>query len=186
MPVRHLPWDDIRADLATSLRATRNNTERLWLTELRTYLAGATAVRDPSEQWVFNVVLSNSTFCGLTLQEWVTDRRVYFHPSGVGKGWPKRPPILMGFRWGGQVRQTNRVVAANIYANLHNRFPEIPHDADPNPHVVYDLGPDLPIPTIPTAGTYATARVWALLDQMLTQPTLQDAVRASGELTSTP
>jgi hypothetical protein len=89
----------------------------------------------------------------------------------------------MGFRWGGRVRQVNRIIAANIYPNLHNRFPEIAPSDDPDPHVVYDLGPDLPIPEIPTRGTYASARVWALLDQMLTQPTLQEAVHASKWLT---
>ncbi len=49
--------------------------------------------------------------------------------------------------------------------------------------MVYDLGPDIPIPAIPTTGTYATERVWALLDQMLTAETLQDAVLASATLT---
>jgi hypothetical protein len=43
--------------------------------------------------------------------------------------------------------------------------------------------PDLPIHLVPTRGTYATARVWALLDQMLTRPSLQDAARASKALT---
>lgn len=183
VPVQHLPWDDVRAVLTASLQTTRNHTERLWLTELRTYLAGATAVRDPSEQWVYNVVLSNRPFGDSTFIEWVTERRVYFHPSGVGNGWPKRPPVLMGFRWNGRVRQVNRMVGATIYANLNDRFPDVPRDADPLPHVVYDLGPDLPIPPLPTRGTYATARVWALLDQMMTQPTLQGAVRSSKELT---
>jgi len=185
VPAVHLPWDAIRADLAAALRKVRRHAERHWLEQLTIYLAGATAVRDPSEQWVFNVVLSDTVLGGRTFRKWVTDERVYFHPVGVGKGWPRRPPILMGFRWGGRVRQVSRVVGANIYANLHDRFPEIDSGEDPDPHVVYDLGPDLPLPTMSTSGTYATARVWALLDQMLTQRTLQEAVRASKGLTQT-
>lgn len=183
VPVIHLPWDDIRADLREIRSTVRRHTERLWLEQLNTYLAGATAVRDPSEQWVYNVVLSDQVFGGRTFRNWVTERRVYFHPSGVGKGWPKRPPILMGFRWRGRVHQVNRVSAANIFENLNDRFPEVDPSEDSAPHVVYDLGPNLPLPDLPTRGTYATARVWALLDQMLTQPTLQEAVRSSRTLT---
>jgi len=106
-------------------------------------------------------------------------------PTGGHNGWPKRPPNLIGFRWGGQLRQINRVASRKVVPNLHSRWPDIPITGDSDrPHLVYELGPDLPIPFIPTKGTYATARVWALLDQILTQPTLQDAVRVSKALTT--
>jgi hypothetical protein len=182
VPVMHVPWDDIRSDLRNAREMSRRPAERLWLDQLNTYLAGATAVRDPAEQWVFNVVLSDHVFGGRTFRSWVTDRRVYFHPS-LGQGWPKRPPVLMGFRWRGRVHHVNRIVASNIYENLNDRFPEIDRSEDPGAHVVYDLGPDLTIPDLPTRGTYANARVWALLDQMLSQPTLRDAVVTSKVLT---
>lgn len=48
------------------------------------------------------------------------------------------------------------------------------------PHIVYRLGPDIPIPpAIRTTGTYANGRVWVLLDQLLTHPTLKEAIDAS-------
>ena len=82
---------------------------------------------------------------------------------------------------GGNVQQVNRVKEYEIVAHLNDRFPDIPRaDGDEDdPHIVYDLGPNIPIPTIPTKGIYATARVWALLDQMLTAPTLKEAVDRS-------
>jgi hypothetical protein len=63
---------------------------------------------------------------------------------------------------------------------LQEEWPDIPTGADNHtPHIVYTLGPDIPIGDIPTKGVYANARVWALLDQILTKPSLADAVKAS-------
>lgn len=47
------------------------------------------------------------------------------------------------------------------------------------PHIVYQLGPDIPVPALSSKGTWADARVCVLLDQMLTQPTLAEAAGAS-------
>jgi hypothetical protein len=180
--VRHLPWDGIRDDLKAARAATRTPSERLWLDELDTYLAGATAVRHPADQWTYCVVVSNNQFGDQsTFRDFVRHRRIYFHPYGGAGGWPKRPPTFLAFRWQGIVRQVNRVAAYEIVAHLNDRFLDIPRGAsdEDDPHIVYDLGPDIPIPTIPTKGIYATARVWALLDQLLTAPTLKDAVDRS-------
>jgi len=50
---------------------------------------------------------------------------------------------------------------------------------------VYHLDQDIPIPAIPTTGVFRAHRVWTLLDQLLTAPTLLDAEQHSRELTST-
>jgi hypothetical protein len=39
-----------------------------------------------------------------------------------------------------------------------------------SPQIIYHLGPDIPIPPIHTAGTFANGRVWVLLGQLLTPP----------------
>lgn len=56
-------------------------------------------------------------------------------------------------------------------------------DEASEPHIVYQLGPDIPIPEISTNGTYANARVWCLLDQLLTQETLKAAKDTSDQIT---
>lgn len=179
--VRHLPWDAVRDDLKAARAATRTPAERLWLNELDTYLAGATAVRPPSDQWAYCVVVNDNLFGQKsTFREFVVDRRVYFHPFGGSKGWPRRPPTFLAFRWGGYVRQVNRVRESEVVADLADRFFDIPRSAkDPEPHVVYDLGPDIPIPPVRTKGTFANARVWVLLDQLLTSETLKEAAARS-------
>lgn len=181
VPVVHLPWDAVRSDLQTALTEA-SRSERLWLNEFRQYLSQATAVRPPAEQWVYCVVLSSRRLGAHSFRDYVADQRVYSHPYGGRNGWPKRPVTFMAFRWGGRVRQVNRVVSHEVVRQLHDRWPDI--SADDTPHMVYALGPDIPIPDISTAGTYATGRVWALLDQLLTASSLQEAVRASSALTN--
>jgi len=83
IPVLHLPWDEVRADLDMAVKTTRG-AETVWLGELSTYLAGATSVRDPAEQWVYCVVVSDGKPGGgsRTFRDFVTIERVYFHPYG--------------------------------------------------------------------------------------------------------
>lgn len=184
IPVRHLPWDAVRADLRRVRKSTRT-TERHWLDQLTTYLAGATAVRDPAEQWAYCVVVSKDTMGGTrTFRDYIQDERVYFHQFGGNNGWPKRPPTFLCFRWEGRVRQVNRVETSRVINTLQDAYPDIPPGGGTElPHLFYTLGPDIPIGDIPTKGVYANARVWALLDQILTQPGLADAMRESKRLT---
>ncbi len=134
-------------------------------------------MRDAVDQWVYCVVVSD----GLpeeggerSFRDFVVKERAYFHPYGGANGWPKRPPRFMAFRWGGYVRQINRVDSYEVVEHLNDLWPELTRgeDTKPDPRMVYSLGPDIPIGTIPTKGTYAIGRDWALLDQILTQPTL--------------
>lgn len=184
IPVVHLPWDDVRTDLR-SARMTARSAERLWLEQLITYLAGATAVRDPAEQWVYVVSISTAKpgdSGGFTFRDFVTTERAYFHP--LGRNWLKRPPVLMGFRWNGKLQQVNRVVDSEIVPNLQTRWPDIRETPETaRPHAVYKLGPDIPVPPLPSTGIVKARRVWALLDQLLTQPTIVAAEQESKKLT---
>ena len=192
VPVVHVSWDTVRDALKTTISRGRGR-EQFWLQQLEGYMGQATSRRPLDDQWVFCVVASDANFGGTTFQDWVRKERVYFHPYGGHNTWPKRPPNFLCFRWGGRVQQVNRVKDFEVVSRLDQRWPTI-DDADTamtpsrpveEPHIIYDLGPDIPLPLSPisTKGTYATGRVWCLLDQLLTQPTLRDAVRASDDLT---
>jgi hypothetical protein len=52
------------------------------------------------------------------------------------------------------------------------------------PHVVYGLGPDIPLPggAVPSGRNLRNTRFWMLLDQLLTQPTVVEAHVASEAL----
>ena len=81
-----------------------------------------------------------------------------------------------------------------IVAHLSERFPAVKgdHSAGSRPpgdaHVVYRLGPDIPLPGggIPSGKQNLRAqRFWVLLDQLLTQPTVIDAREATKALGAT-
>lgn len=181
--VTHLSWGSVITDLRIARSSTRSTTERVWLDELDTYLKGATAVRDPSDQWVYCVVVTTDKPGGgaSTFREFVERERVYFHPYGGKGGWPKRPPTFMAFRWEGSVRQINRITHHEVVPDLHSWRADIPLSEPDNnvPHIIYRLGPDIPAPRISTKGTWPNARVWAFLDQLLTSATLKEAAQAS-------
>lgn len=183
VPVVHLAWDDVRAALRTLQSAgvpRVSSAERVWLDQLATYLAGVRTVRDPAEQWVYVVAVNQKAPGGSgphSYRDYVVNRR-YFHP--LAPQWPKRPPVLIGFRWDSMVRQVNRVVRDRMVETLQEEWPEIPvNDDTSRPHVIYELGPDLPLPDITTSSVRQARRVWALLDQMLTTRDLAEAERAS-------
>jgi hypothetical protein len=184
VPVRHLPWDEVRADLSVCLAASRKQAERGWLAELQTYLKGATAVRTYDDQWVYVVSISNTMFGSMTFRDYVTKERVYFHP--FGNYWPRRPPVLLGFRWNGRLQQVNRATSSTVLPQLSQRWPAIPEvdsqGSEQGPHVVYELGPDLRVPSIPTGAGMRARRVWALLDQLLCEPTIAAAAKSSKAL----
>lgn len=181
IPVRHVAWDDIRSLVATAKAGTRGR-ERMWLTELGAYMGRATSTRAYDSQWMFCVVVSNTAFAGVSFRDFVVRDRVYFHPFGGNNTWPKRAPNLLCFRWGGQVRQVNRVTSYQVVPSLAYRWPEAAMEVSDGPHIVYELGPDIPIPRVTTKGTYATGRVWCLLDQLLVHKRLAEAVLASKKL----
>ena len=180
VPVVHLPWRDVLADI-TAARAVCRGRERIWLDELHTYLMEVIRMRTASDSMVYSVVLSEDRPGGEsapTFREFVTDQLCYFHPYGVG-GWPTDPPNFMAFRWAGAVQRIHRIMHADVVPTIRDRFPYLPeNDASDRPHAVYDLGPRIPpLESIPNGpGIYPSSRLWVLLDQLQTAPTLKDAL----------
>ncbi len=181
IPVVHASWDVVRSAVSEH-RGITHGRERLWLEELETYMGQATSTRPYDSQWVFCVVIAGTVLGGISFRDYVLNERVYFHPFGGNNTWPKRPPNFLCFRWGGKVQQVNRVTNFEVLPHLQDRWPDIGLEESEGPHIVYKLGPDIPVPSISTKGTYATGRVWSLLDQLLVQETLADAVPVSKEL----
>ena len=86
-----------------------------------------------------------------------------------------KPP---GFPVDGKVQRVHRVTSSEIIPNLQTLRDDIP--ADPNttrPHALYRLGPPLPVSPVPSGGHYRAARIWFILDQLLTSQTLAEAIQ---------
>lgn len=180
--VEHWSWDDIR-DLARTARTHARGTERLWLVQLEEYMGDATSRRPATDSLTYCVVISEERFGGTSFRDYVQQQRVYFHPFASG-GWPSVPPNFLAFRWDNAVRQLNRVVDYEIVGHLEERFPSVTPDEYGGPHVVYRLGPDIPLPggAVPSGRNFRNSRFWMLLDQLLTQPTVVEAHAASEDL----
>jgi hypothetical protein len=138
-----------------------------------------------ADSWTYCVVLNDERPAGgASFKEFVNDQHRYFHPYGMG-GWPTEPPNFMAFRWDGFVQRIHRVVDAKVVPHLAERWPYMKTNPDADrPHAVYELGPRLPPhEPIPSGATYRAARLWVLLDQLQTAPTLAEAIARTRELT---
>lgn len=188
VPVVHLPWTEVIDDIST-VRRGRRGAERVWLDELHAYLKEVIRMRSPEDCRTYCVVLNNEKpgdGGALTFLQYVTDARCYFHPYGAGNSWPTEPPNFLAFRWGGAVQRIHRVTHAEVIPSLLQRFPDVPVNAvTTSPHAVYDLGPRIPpFDPIPNGKPYRAARLWVLLDQLQTAPTLSDAIDGTRDLLS--
>lgn len=78
-----------------------------------------------------------------------------------------------------------RVVSNEVVPRLQEHWPDIPETAETTrPFAVYRLGPPLPMNgPIPSGTNYRAARVWVLVDQLLTAPNLKAAIASSKALT---
>lgn len=75
----------------------------------------------------------------------------------------------------------HRAIAADVVPSLLDRWPDIPATEETaRAHAVYGLGPRLPLAEpIPNGASYRASRLWVLLDQLQTSPTLAGALTGS-------
>ena len=129
--------------------------------------------------WVYvvSVGTGHPDNCELTWIDFVEKHGKYFHPVGGGRsGWPKTPPNYIGFRYYGQLQSIHHIEDYVVTRNLHNEFEEMPDEECEVDHFVYMLGPAIkPTHIVKTGKLYATGRVWAMLDTLLTSDTISEA-----------
>jgi len=130
------------------------------------------------------VVVSDQQFGDMSFREYVQTERVYFHPF-ADRGWPQLPPNFFAFRWQNAVRQLNRVEGFEVVAHISERYPAVTREESGNAaSAVYRLGPDIPLPggAVPSGRNLQNSRMWILVDQLLTQPSVVDAKAATDVL----
>ena len=192
--VTHLPWSVVGGLLAGARRGAAGH-ERLWLDQLDTYLKETLRVVEVNNAEAYCVVINNERPGGggpHTYRE-IVEQGFYYYPCGWGRGWPRVPPNFLAFRWDNHVQHVHRVLDYEVIASLQERWPDIPApkgDGDEQsrtegtdrPHVLCRLGPALRMEPLPTGKNYRAGRMWVLLDQLFTAPTLQEALRGSQQL----
>jgi hypothetical protein len=174
--VHYRSWQQVTALVAVVASSARGAERRL-LEELVRYLRGLMSARDPRDNMAYVVSIGQDplSWSDLTFRE-IVERGHYFHPVGGGRGrWPKEPPNYLGFRWNGCLQSIHHVDAYEVMTEPHRHIPEI-HAQTWEPHFLYHLGPAIrPSHTVKTGNLYATLRVWAAIDLLLTADTIKQA-----------
>lgn len=182
IPIKHLSWQRIY-DIACEARTDSRNAEKLLLEELKEYLGGIMTMQSKESNWVYVVSLGTSkpTGCDITWIDIVMNHSRYFHPIGGGKsGWPKTPPNYIAFRYYGQLQSIHHIEDYVVTRNMHDEIPEMPDEEWDNDHFIYKLGPAIrPDHKVKTGGLYASGRVWAMLDTLLTADSIKEASEIS-------
>ena len=182
IPVKHLSWKRIY-EIANESRTGSSNSQKTLLKELMEYLGGIMTMQEKESNWVYVVSVGSGhpDNCNLTWIDFIEKRGKYFHPIGGGRsGWPKTPPNYIAFRYYGQLQSIHHIEDYVVTRNLHEQFIEMPDEECDTDHFVYTLGPAIkPIHTVKTGKLYATGRVWAMLDTLLTADTIKEASEIS-------
>lgn len=180
IPVVHLSWKEIH-DAVEAVAGESGQNEKRLLREFARYLRGLMTMQKQDSNMVYVVSLgkkelfeSSVNFADIVLKH---DR--YFHPVGGGKGgWPKEPPNYIGFRFDGKLQQIRHVEGYEIHENPWQEVPGLSGkpDWEKRPHFFYFLGPPIVPPhDVKMGKLWATARVWAALDLLLTCKTVSEA-----------
>jgi hypothetical protein len=155
--------------------------EKAWLSQFSEYLKGIASMQDIQSNWVYVVSLSTSEIrkgLGYTWVDVIEKDQSYFHQ--VGNTWPTSPVNYVAFRYHGRLQSIHHVESYKVCNRLQDENKKWPSTS--RPHFVYRLGRPMRPPLDITLGNlYSNARVWCLIDTLLTgkYKTLKDAREAS-------
>lgn len=173
--VVHRTWRQIRA-LAQEARANEGHVAKRVLEQFVGYLGAILGMETHLSNMVYVVSLGSGfgEGWGISWQDVVRKAQRYFYP--VGKGWPE-PPNYIAFRYDGRLQSIHHVESHSVYTNHRSVFPEAP-DVEVPPHYCLVLGPAMTPPHELRNGPriVRAARVWCMLDTLLTSATMSEAL----------
>lgn len=172
----HLSWRQVLVISKEAATATRGRQQSIAREYVR-YLNRGEEMDERRSNMTYVVALADGCPSGwaLSWRDVVRERSRYFYP--VGKGWPD-PPNYMAFRYDGRLQSIHHVESHAEFTRPREIFSEATDEEWP-PHYCLTLGPAIRPPHIVRAGPsvrYA-ARVWCMLDTLLTSASITDALR---------
>ena len=180
IPIKHLSWRYLYEVAKISIPIS-NNAQKKLLHELMEYFGGIMTTQQKTSNWVYVVSLSDDKAEGssLTYIDVVEKKGKYYHP--FGNKWPKEAPNYIAFRYQGKLQSIHHIDSYIITKNAHDEIPEMPDKEWDDAHFIYTLGPAIkPNKTIKTGNKVRmAARVWAMLDLLLTADTISEAMDLS-------
>ena len=167
IPLEHRSWKDIRALVKQAYSNTTSREEKLWLREFEIHLRGYVSMRNPIDNRVFVVSLSQDPIKkgkDYTWNDVVEKDNCYFHE--IKDRWPVTPPNYIAFRYGGQLQSVHYIKSYEVETDLssvNENWPETDSD-----HFVYNLGPAMNPPVIVINGAiHPAGHYWCIIDTLL-------------------
>jgi len=169
-------WRNIRA-IAESVVAHETNANKGWLWSFITYLEGLLQMETKLSNRAYVVSLGQGNPDGWSISwiDIVERRQRYFFP--VGNGWPDPPPNYIAFRYSGRLQSIHHVEEYEVITDPRAVFPEAAAETW-GPMYCLRLGPLVqPTGEIRNGSRInRAARVWCMIDTLLTSSTIRDAL----------
>jgi hypothetical protein len=180
VPVHYRSWRQVERLVRETANGSGSHAEKRLLRELASYLRGLMTMQNVRSNLVYVVSLGGDIEgSGISFRDVVVKHNTYFCPVGGRGRWPKEAPNYLGFRFDGELQQIRHVESYTIKDDNHAGFPplkgKVDWPTDP-PHWNFKLGPPIvPSKRVRTGNLYATLRVWAAIDLLLTCDSVSEA-----------
>lgn len=175
--IGYLPWKAVYSSVTKAISRSTGHAEKRLLNDLETYLRKVITMQNVESNRVYVVVLSDQQIDGwtITFRQVVEDHQQYFHP--VGNSYPKEPVNYIAFRYNGRLQSIHHVDSYKVVTNQSQEFPDVCQDnREHEPHYLYQLGEAIvPRHEVKNGKIYPTARLWCMLDTLLTCSTISEA-----------
>jgi hypothetical protein len=174
--LQHRSWREIRSLARTAAKLETHENKR-WLRSFVEYLGGLLEMEMRFSNKVYVVSLGgHPEGWSISFRDVVEKKKRYFFP--VGSGWPDPPPNYIGFRYDGQLQSIHHVSRYDTFTRPHELFKEAAADIEWPLHYCAKLGPAIRPPRLVKNGPQInrSARVYCLIDTLLTNKTISDAL----------
>lgn len=178
VPVTARSWKWARTLIANAQSKESGYRTRWLLSEYGKFLEGFMGNDRVLSNLVYVVSLARGNPKGWEVSwiDVVEKHHRYFYPVGANT-WPT-PPNYMGFRYNGRLQSIRHVHGYKIVEDIRDHFRGSEAGEEWGTHYLLELGPPIEPPHVVKTGdrVHRSARVWCMLDTLLTCDTISAAL----------
>lgn len=175
--LHHRSWRHIRGLAERASRSSESTANKQWLRTFCDYVGGLLEMEMRYSNKVFVVSLGGrGEGWTISYRDVVEKKKRYFFP--VGNRWPDPPPNYLAFRYDGKLKSIHHVESYTTFTRPSEIFPEAPKEQEWALHYCVELGSAIkPRHEVRNGPRIVRSnRVYCLLDTLLTNETLSDAL----------